>query len=62
MLLLDAVRRVVRASATIAVYAVVVDAMNDCDRAFCERYGFRAFASLPRRLFLPLQTFERLGL
>jgi hypothetical protein len=26
-----------------------------------ERYGFRAFASEPRRLFLPLETFEKLG-
>ena len=61
-LLLDAIRRVVRASAAIAVYAVIVDAKNDRARAFYERYGFRPFASLPRRLFLPLQTFEKLGL
>ena len=27
-----------------------------------ERYGFRAFASEQRRLFLPLETFEKLGL
>jgi len=61
-LLLDAIRRVARASATIAVYAIVVDAKHDRARAFYQRYGFRAFASLPHRLFLPLQTFERLGL
>ena len=59
-LLLDAVRRVVGASATIAAYAVVVDAKNDAARAFYERYGFRPFPSTPRRLFLPLQTFEKL--
>ncbi len=35
-----------RASATIAVYAVIVDARNDRARTFHERYGFRAFASL----------------
>ena len=62
VLLLDAIRRVVRASATIAVYAVIVDAKNDRARAFYERYGFRSFVSLPRRLFLPLQTFQNLGL
>ena len=61
-LLLDAARRLVRASATIAVYAMVVDAKNDRARAFYERYGFRAFVSMPRRLFLPLQTIEKLGL
>ncbi|MGH6921444.1 MAG: GNAT family N-acetyltransferase, partial [Geminicoccaceae bacterium] len=59
---LDAIRRVVRASTTIAVYAIIVDAKNERAQAFYERYGFRALASLPRRLFLPLETFERLGL
>lgn len=62
MLLLDAIRRVVRASAVIAAYAVVVDAKNDPTRAFYERYGFRAFPSTPLRLFLPLETFEKLHL
>ncbi|HEY5225869.1 MAG TPA: GNAT family N-acetyltransferase [Methylovirgula sp.] len=61
-LLLDAVRRVVRASVTLMVYAVIVDAKNDRAVAFYERYGFRIFASIQRRLFLPLETFERLGL
>jgi hypothetical protein len=31
-------------------------------RTFYERYGFRAFASERRRLFLPLETFEKLKL
>jgi ribosomal protein S18 acetylase RimI-like enzyme len=61
-LLLDAIRRVVRASTTIAVYAIIVDAKNEGAQAFYGRYGFRAFASEPRRLFLPLETFEKLGL
>lgn len=61
-LLLDAIRRVARASATLAVYAIVVDAKNDRALAFYERYGFRAFPSEQRRLFLPLETFEKLGL
>ena len=61
-LLLDAIRRVVRASTTIAVYAIIVDAKNEGARAFYECYGFRVFASEPRRLFLPLETFEKLGL
>ena len=61
-LLLDAIRRVVRASATIAVHAIIVDAKNEPARAFYERYGFRAFPGVPRRLFLPLETFLKLGL
>ena len=61
-LLIDAARRVLRASAALAVYAIVVDAKNDRARTFYERYGFRTFASLPNRLFLPLETFEKPGL
>ena len=62
MLLLDAIHRVVRASTTIAMHAVIVNAKNENARRFYERYGFRAFASDPRHLFLPLKTFEKLGL
>lgn len=61
-LLLDAIRRVLRASASLAVYALIVDAKNERARAFYERYGFRPFPDTPRRLFLPLETFEKLGL
>ncbi len=61
-LLLDAIRRVVRASTTLAVYAIIVDAKTDGAQAFYECYGFRAFSSEPRRLFLPLEIFEKLGL
>ena len=61
-LLLDAVRRVAHASIAIAVYAIVVDAKNARARAFYERYGFIPFPSAPRRLFLPMQTLEKLGL
>ena len=61
-LLLDAVRRVIRASDAIAVYAIVVDAKNERARDFYRRYGFAPLSSPQHRLFLPLQTFERLGL
>ena len=62
MLLIDAVHRILRASEALAVYAVVVDAKNDQAQAFYERYGFRPFASFPRRLFLPLETFKKAAL
>jgi ribosomal protein S18 acetylase RimI-like enzyme len=61
-LLLDAIRRVIRASTTIAMYAIIVDAKNERAQAFYARYGFRSFAGEPRRLFLPLETFATLGL
>ena len=61
-LLLDAIHRVVRAGDTIGVYAVVVDALHDRAGTFYERYGFAPFPSNPLRLFLPIRTFEQLGL
>ncbi|MDE2791941.1 MAG: GNAT family N-acetyltransferase [Paracoccaceae bacterium] len=61
-LLLDAVRRVIRAGDTLGVYAIVVDALDDRAGGFYERYGFMPFPSRALRLFLPLQTFERLRL
>ena len=62
LLLLDAIRRVVPASETIAVYAIVVDARNGRAKEFYERYGFIAFAETSGRLYLPLQTFKKLVL
>jgi GNAT superfamily N-acetyltransferase len=61
-LLLDAARRVLRASAALAVYAIVVDAKNERVRTFYERYGFRLFPNTPRPLFLTLDTFIKAGL
>ena len=61
-LLLDAVRRVMRASAALAVYALIVDAKSERAARFYESYGFQPFATNRRRLFLPLQTMEKLGL
>lgn len=62
MLLLDAIHRVIEAGKVVGVYAVVVDAKNNRAREFYERYGFKPFVSSPHRLFLPLKTFEALGL
>lgn len=46
----------------LAVYALIVDAKNECAQAFYERYGFRAFPSALQHLFRPLETLEKLGL
>jgi GNAT superfamily N-acetyltransferase len=61
-LLMDAIRRALRASEAMAVHAIVVDAKHERAQAFYERYGFRSFATMPHRLFLPLETFEKLQL
>ncbi len=57
MLLMDAMRRCMKVPP--AAYAVLVDAKNDRAAAFYQRYGFRAFASQPLTLFLPMATAER---
>jgi GNAT superfamily N-acetyltransferase len=61
-LLMDAIRRTLRASEAVAVLAIIVDAKHQQAKAFYERYGFRSFATAARRIFLPLETFEKLDL
>lgn len=55
-LLADAVGRILRASQTLAVFAIVVDALNDSAAVFYERFGFRRFPLHPDRLFLLAST------
>jgi GNAT superfamily N-acetyltransferase len=56
LMLADAIKRVLRASKTLAVHAIIVDAKNDRAKAFYERYGFVAFMDAPNRLYLPLDS------
>ncbi|MGH6942736.1 MAG: GNAT family N-acetyltransferase [Geminicoccaceae bacterium] len=56
LMLADAVKRVLRASETLAIHAIIVDAKNDRARTFYERFGFVAFTDAPDRLYLPLAT------
>jgi ribosomal protein S18 acetylase RimI-like enzyme len=61
-LLLNAVERVIAASASMAVYAVVVDAKTERAVDFYRRFGFIPFPAAPERLFLPLSDFLAAGL
>ncbi len=54
---MDAARRSIHSPP--AVYALLVDAMNDQAVAFYDKFGFRTFAGQPRTLFLPLATPEK---
>ena len=56
----DALRRVVRASESLAVYAVVVDAKDERASKFYERLGFIRLPDSERRLFFPTSAVERL--
>jgi GNAT superfamily N-acetyltransferase len=53
LLLADAVRRVIGASRSLAVFAIVVEATNEEAAAFYSGFGFAPFPSRPLRLFMP---------
>ena len=52
LLLADALRRILGASKTLAVFAIVVDAKDERAAKFYQAYGFQVFPLQPRRLFL----------
>lgn len=52
LLLADAVRRILGASRSIAVFAIVVDAKDEGAVTFYRTFGFSQFPNHPRRLFL----------
>jgi ribosomal protein S18 acetylase RimI-like enzyme len=56
LLLADAVRRILGAARSVAVFAIVVDAKDDAAVSFYRRFGFQSFPLQPRRLFLPTST------
>jgi GNAT superfamily N-acetyltransferase len=53
LLLADAVRRVIGAARSLAVFAIVVEAMDEKAAAFYRDFGFAPFPSRPLRLFMP---------
>ena len=55
-LLADAVRRILGAGRSIAVFAIVVEAQNERATDFYTNFGFRPFPLHPKRLFLPTAT------
>ena len=56
LLLADAVRRILTAGRSLAVFAIIVDAKERAAAAFYESFGFRRFPTRPGRLFLPTST------
>jgi GNAT superfamily N-acetyltransferase len=56
LLLADAVTRVLALTSSIAVYAIVVEAMNDSAVSFYGSFGFIPFPSKRNRLFLLTET------
>jgi ribosomal protein S18 acetylase RimI-like enzyme len=56
LLLADAVRRILGAGRSVAVFAIVVDAKDDAAIAFYRGFGFTPFPLRPNRLFLLAST------
>lgn len=56
ILLTDSLQRVGQASRVMAVYAVVVDALNDRAAEFYQLFGFIPMPSQPLKLFLPMES------
>ena len=54
ILLADAVQRVEQASEVLAVYAIVVEALNTSVAEFYQTFGFIPFNNQPLKLFLPM--------
>jgi len=52
LLVADAVRRILSAGRSMAVFAIVVDAKDDHAVTFYQGFGFSPFPARPRRLFL----------
>lgn len=58
LLLADAVRRILSAGRSVAVFAIVVNAKDERATAFYRNLGFRPFPSRPLRLFMPTSVAE----
>ena len=56
ILLADAIKRTMAISNEIAIYAMVVDAINDEAKGFYQQFGFKSLDKEIRRLFLPLKS------
>jgi len=60
LLMADALKRVHQASQIIAVYALVVDALNKGDVNFYRQFGFIPLPHTMNKLFLPLDTISEI--
>jgi GNAT superfamily N-acetyltransferase len=54
LLLADAVRRILGASRSLAVFAIIVDAKDEGAKRFYGEFGFRPFPQRPQRMFLSI--------
>ncbi len=60
LLLADAITRCVRVASEIAASLIVVDSKGEAATRFYEKFGFISLPRLPDRMFLSMQTAEKL--
>ncbi len=60
LLLSDAIARCVRVASEIAASLIVVDSKGEAATRFYEKFGFISLPKLSDRMFLPMQTAEKL--
>jgi len=60
ILIADALQRIALASQVMAVYAVIVDALNERAAEFYQQFGFIRLPNQPLKLFLPMETITRM--
>src|SRR5947207_1264962 len=60
LLLMDALKRSLDSGKAVASAAVIVDAKDDDAATFYRKYGFLELPKVPKRLFLPMATVEKL--
>ena len=60
LLLIDALKLSLAMSRQIASFAVMVDAKDETAHRFYTQFGFIAFPDTAQRLFLPMQTVEKI--
>ncbi len=59
-LLIDSLKRALASSKVTGAAVVVVDAKSEAGRKFYQRYGFRRFVGVADRLFIPMETLEKM--
>ncbi len=59
-LLIDALKRIVEASKSVGVFAVIVDAKNDSAKRFYDGFGFIPYGKDELSLYLPINTVTKL--
>lgn len=60
LLLIDAMDRVLKASMAMGIYAIIVEAKDKSAVSFYEQYGFVDFTGDQLRLFLTIQTIQKI--